>query len=110
MACRRVTDSRIANIFEDRLADVWVCQMEKYREYDRFIKCSKCELKAWCRGCPAVANGTNGDFYGADPQCWKIKNERTLSYKKLSHIKNPSIGLSAGLMDFCRGYSPIIIL
>ena len=27
-----------------------------------------------------------------------------------SHIKNPSIGLSAGLMDFCRGYSPIIIL
>ena len=76
MACRRVTDSRIANIFEDRLADVWVCQMEKYREYDRFIKCSKCELKAWCRGCPAVANGTNGDFYGADPQCWKIKNER----------------------------------
>lgn len=67
MACRRVTDSRIANIFEDRLADVWVCQMEKYREYDRFIKCSKCELKAWCRGCPAVANGTNGDFYGADP-------------------------------------------
>ena len=24
-----------------------------------------------------VANGTNGDFYGADPQCWKIKNERT---------------------------------
>ena len=77
MACRRVTDSGIANIFEDRLADVWVCQMEKYREYDRFIKCSKCELKAWCRGCPAVANGTNGDFYGADPQCWKIKNERT---------------------------------
>ena len=90
----------------------------KYREYDRFIKCSKCELKAWCRGCPAVANGTNGDFYGADPQCWKIKNERTggaiimlmdliknLSYKKLSHIKNPSIGLSAGLMDFLSGYS-----
>ena len=63
MACRRVTDSRIANIFEDRLADVWVCQ--------------KCELKAWCIGCPAVTNGTNGDFYGADPQCWKIKNERT---------------------------------
>ena len=51
--------------------------VEKYREYDRFIKCSKCELKAWCRGCPAVANGTNGDFYRADPQCWKMKNERT---------------------------------
>ncbi|WP_462274488.1 tRNA modification radical SAM protein MnmL/YtqA, partial [Filifactor alocis] len=33
MACRRVTDSKVANIFEDRLADVWICQMEKYRDY-----------------------------------------------------------------------------
>ena len=64
-------------IFEDRLADVWICQMEKYRDYDKFVKCSKCELKAWCRGCPAVANGTSGNFYGADPQCWKTRNEIT---------------------------------
>ena len=77
MACKRVTDSKVANIFEDRLADVWIGQMEKYREYDKFVKCSKCELKAWCRGCPAVANGTSGDFYGADPQCWKTRNEIT---------------------------------
>ena len=77
MACRRVTDSKVANIFEDRLADVWICQMEKYRDYDKFIKCSKCELKAWCRGCPAVANGTSGNFYGTDPQCWKTRNEIT---------------------------------
>ena len=70
-ACRRVLDSKVSNIFEDRLADVWMCQMEQYREYDRFEKCSKCELKAWCRGCPAVARGANGDFYAADPQCWK---------------------------------------
>lgn len=77
MACRRVTNSKVANIFEDRLADVWVCQMERYREFDKFKKCSRCELKAWCRGCPAVANGTSGDFYGADPQCWKTKNDRT---------------------------------
>ena len=52
-------------------------EMEKYRDYDKFKKCSKCELKAWCRGCPAVANGTTGDFYGADPQCWKTRNEIT---------------------------------
>lgn len=77
MACRRVTDSRVANIFEDRLADVWVSQMERYRAFERFEKCRKCELKAWCRGCPAVANGTNGSFYAADPQCWKTKNEIT---------------------------------
>lgn len=77
MACRRVTDSKVANIFEDRLADVWLSQMEQYRDYDAFTKCSKCELKAWCRGCPAVANGTNGSFYSADPQCWKQKNDIT---------------------------------
>ena len=70
-ACRRVADSRVGNIFEDRLADVWVCQMEQYRDYTRFEKCAKCELMPWCRGCPAVAKGTNGDFYAPDPQCWK---------------------------------------
>ena len=59
-ACRRVQNSKVSNVFEDRLADVWVCQMEQSRQYDRFVKCSKCELKAWCRGCPAVANGAHG--------------------------------------------------
>lgn len=70
-ACRRVQNSKVANIFEDRLADVWVCQMEQYRDYDKFKKCAKCELRAWCRGCPAVASGAHGDFYDADPLCWK---------------------------------------
>ncbi len=70
-ACRRVAESKVGNVFTDRLADVWVCEMEQYRDYDKFAKCGKCELKAWCRGCPAVAKGTNGDFYAADPQCWK---------------------------------------
>jgi radical SAM/SPASM domain protein of ACGX system len=70
-ACRRVADSKVGNALQDRLADLWVCQMEEYREYDKFKKCGKCELKPWCRGCPAVAKGTSGDFYEADPQCWK---------------------------------------
>ena len=60
-----------ANVFTDRLADVWVCEMERYRAYDKFKKCGRCELLPYCRGCPAVAKGTNGDFYDADPQCWK---------------------------------------
>ncbi|MBR1743988.1 MAG: radical SAM/SPASM domain protein, ACGX system [Lachnospiraceae bacterium] len=69
-ACRRVADSKVGNIFEDRLKDLWIKQVEKYRDYDRFTKCSKCKLLAWCRGCPAVAKGTYGDFYAEDPQCW----------------------------------------
>ena len=44
-----------------------ICEMEAYWDYDRFKKCSKCELKAWCRVCPAVASGAHRDFYNIDP-------------------------------------------
>ena len=70
-ACRRVQNSRVGTVFTDRLADLWVCRMEDYRDYGKFEKCAKCELLAWCRGCPAVASGRDGNFYAADPQCWK---------------------------------------
>ncbi|MBD5384114.1 MAG: radical SAM/SPASM domain protein, ACGX system [Ruminococcaceae bacterium] len=70
-ACRRVQNSKVGNVFDDRIADVWVCEMEQYRDYAKFEKCAKCGLKAWCRGCPAVASGKDGNFYAADPQCWK---------------------------------------
>lgn len=70
-ACHRVQNSKVANAFTDRLADVWISQMEQYRDYAKFEKCSKCELLAFCRGCPAVASGKDGNFYAADLQCWK---------------------------------------
>ena len=70
-ACRRVQNSKVANVFTERLADVWISQMEQYRDYTKFEKCSKCELLEFCRGCPAVASGRGGNFYAADPQCWK---------------------------------------
>ncbi len=69
-ACRRVADSKVGNVFEDRLKDIWLNQVEQYRDYNKFSKCSKCRLLAWCRGCPAVAKGTYGDFYAGDPNCW----------------------------------------
>ena len=70
-ACRRVQNSRVGSTFTDRLADLWISSFEAYRDFDRFEKCSKCELLAYCRGCPAVAAGSSGDFYAPDPQCWK---------------------------------------
>ena len=70
-ACRRVQNSRVGNVFTDRLADLWVGEMETYRDYTKFKKCAKCELLPFCRGCPAVASGSSGDFYAEDPQCWK---------------------------------------
>jgi radical SAM/SPASM domain protein of ACGX system len=70
-ACRRM-ESIVGNVFTERLADVFIGeQMDKYREYDKFEKCSMCELKRFCRGCPAVAYGYTKNLYSADPQCWK---------------------------------------
>ena len=70
-ACRRVRDSRVGNALTDKLSDLWMNEMESYREYDKFTKCSRCELLPYCRGCPAVAKGTYGNFYAEDPQCWR---------------------------------------
>ena len=70
-ACRRVLNSRVANALKNRLADVWTGKMESYRDFSRFEKCAKCELLSYCRGCPAVAGAKTGNFYAADPQCWK---------------------------------------
>ena len=59
----------------DRFYHVIVYRQHSLREmrefYTTFEKCSKCELLAFCRGCPAVASGKDGNFYAADPQCWK---------------------------------------
>jgi len=71
-ACRRVP-SPIGNVLTDNLTTVFTGpSLDRYRDYTRFEKCSRCELLRFCRGCPAVAYGTNGDFYSPDPQCWKV--------------------------------------
>lgn len=71
MACRRF-DSRVGNLFNTPLHKLWTGPaMEKYRRYELFEKCAKCELLRFCRGCPAVAYGYHKSFYAPDPQCWK---------------------------------------
>ncbi|MBQ8468715.1 MAG: radical SAM/SPASM domain protein, ACGX system [Clostridia bacterium] len=70
-ACRRM-DSKVGNIFENDLYTLWTStKYDEYRQYDKFIKCNKCELKAYCRGCPSVTFGYTHNMYDADPQCWK---------------------------------------
>lgn len=70
-ACRR-QESKVGNVFTDRLYDTFLgSEMDKFRDYKKFEKCSKCELLRFCRGCPAVAYGYTQNFYAADPQCWK---------------------------------------
>ena len=70
-ACRRMK-SKVGNIKENNLYDIWLGDnMNAYRQYDKFTKCNKCELKTVCRGCPSVTYGYTHDMYAADPQCWK---------------------------------------
>lgn len=70
-ACRRC-ESPVGKVPEDSLYDIFFGdEMAKYRQYENFEECSKCELKNFCRGCPAVAKCFTGSFYGKDPQCWK---------------------------------------
>jgi radical SAM/SPASM domain protein of ACGX system len=70
LACRRVGESKVGNALADRIAELWLGPTEGYRDVDAFSKCSRCELLAWCRGCPGVAKAAGGSFYSADPQCW----------------------------------------
>ncbi|MBR2811646.1 MAG: radical SAM/SPASM domain protein, ACGX system [Solobacterium sp.] len=70
-ACRRMP-SPVGNVFDNELYDIWTGEAyEGYRQYGRFTKCSRCELLAYCRGCPSVTYGYTHNMYDADPQCWK---------------------------------------
>lgn len=70
-ACRRL-ESNVGNVFGEKLFDIFTGDhMNYFRDYTKFEKCSSCELKRFCRGCPAVAYGYTRNFYAPDPQCWK---------------------------------------
>lgn len=70
-ACRRMK-SEVGNALRDDLYELFTGErMDRYRMYEHFEKCSKCELLRFCRGCPAVAYGFHGNMYAPDPQCWK---------------------------------------
>jgi len=69
-ACRRM-DSPIGSIYLKSLYDLWTStKFDEYRQYDKFIKCNKCKLKVFCRGCPSVTYGYTHNMYDSDPQCW----------------------------------------
>lgn len=70
-ACRRM-ESKVGNALADDLLDLFTGpEMDKWRQYEAFEKCARCELLRFCRGCPAVAAGYHGSMYAPDPQCWK---------------------------------------
>lgn len=54
-ACRRM-ESKVGNALTDDLYDLFTGpKLDQYRVYEKFEKCSKCELLRFSGGCPAVA-------------------------------------------------------
>ena len=75
MACRRAEGSELGNVFTDDLMQMWDRATRTYRQYAKYEVCNRCKLAPWCRGCPAVACGTTGDYFSGDPQCWHVVEE-----------------------------------
>lgn len=71
-ACRRLP-IEIGRVPKQSIRDIFINSPEhnKMRQVEKMQKCSKCELKQFCRGCPAVAYAIYGDYMAPDPQCWK---------------------------------------
>lgn len=65
---REALDILITCTRENRVLIRRLLDSQKREEIEKLLIC---ELLAFCRGCPAVASGRDGNFYGADPQCWK---------------------------------------
>ncbi len=72
-ACRRFP-SPIGRVPEEKLLNIFLNseKLNNYRKLECFVKCSKCELLQYCRGCGASAYGVSGSFFNPDPQCWKV--------------------------------------
>ena len=72
-ACRRFS-SPLGNVREHDLHHTFLYSplLNQMRNVNLYGKCRFCELRQYCRGCPAVAAGANqGAFLAPDPQCWK---------------------------------------
>lgn len=70
--CRRM-ESKIGNALESKMTDIFKSNiLNQFKNFEKFEKCSNCELFRFCRGCPAVSYTYTKNMYSADPQCWKI--------------------------------------
>lgn len=79
-ACRRM-ESPVGEVPKQKIEDIFFGEkMDRFRLIDKIEGCKDCKLKNYCRGCRAVAAGTNnGDHLSLDPQCWlAIQNKKVV--------------------------------
>ncbi|MBD3263131.1 radical SAM protein [Candidatus Woesearchaeota archaeon] len=70
-SCRRLNDN-IGNIKNQSLWEIFFNsnKLNQMRNQYSIEKCNTCDIISACRGCRAVANGVNGNYFAEDPQCW----------------------------------------
>lgn len=70
-ACRRM-ESKVGNVLDTSMHDIFMgADMENDRDFDKFEKRDRCELRGFCRGRPAVSHSYTGNMYAPGPQRWK---------------------------------------
>lgn len=73
--CSFCADIVCGNIKEKKFKEIWdnseVFQRMRVRNFEF---CKECEYNKYCGGCRVRAL-YNGNLYGRDPYCWKLKNE-----------------------------------
>lgn len=71
--CRRLP-LKLGNLLETNIYEIWYTNpiLEEFRNPENLKgKCNSCEYIPICRGCRALAYSMTGDYFKADPQCWK---------------------------------------
>lgn len=81
--CRRLPIV-IGEVPKEKIWDIFINSKEinKFRDLNNFKKCKGCDLRQFCRGCPAVAYGVSGDQFNEDPQCWKGVDKQNLNRRR----------------------------
>lgn len=73
LACRRLPIP-IGNLQQDTIEKIWFRSELLWGIRDKHNlkgKCGSCNLIPYCSGCRAIAYACTGDYFAADPQCWK---------------------------------------
>lgn len=73
LPCRRLP-LKLGNLLKTTLYDIWYKNptLWEFRSPDNLKgKCNGCEYIPVCRGCRAIAYAMTGDYFEADPQCWR---------------------------------------
>ena len=72
LPCRRLP-IKLGKFPEESITEVFCNspELNKFREFSNYEKCSDCDLLKTCRGNPCISYALTGNPFAPDPQCWR---------------------------------------